>query len=175
MGFSVTITSSIILIVFLALSSMFLITVFQSLKEILYTAEEYVNREREKLDIALQLEVHPINATSCNITIENIGSKVIFFENQSEYKWNTIILSYGNNSFWVSYPIEDYDILEVRVSGTNYVFTPDNHSYIDAGEEAHIFLSIPSGAPEIPLNGLVSVVFVTHYGVTAKGEAVRTQ
>ncbi|MBS7637230.1 hypothetical protein KEJ37_07905 [Candidatus Bathyarchaeota archaeon] len=175
MGFSVTITSSIILIVLLALSSTFLITIFQGLKEILYIADEYVNRGREKIDVALQLEVHPINATSLNITIKNIGSRVVFFKSQSGYKWNTIILSYGNSSFWTSYPIENYDILEVRVSGTNYIFTPDNHSYIDAGEEALVFLSIPSGAPEIPLNGLVSVVFVTHYGVTAKGEAVRTQ
>lgn len=175
MGFSVTITSSIILIVLLVTSSTFMITVFQGLKEISYIAEDYVNRKREKLDVALQLEVYPINATSCNVTVKNVGSKTIFFEDQAGYKWNTIILSYGNNSFWTSYSIENYDILEVRVSGTNYVFTPNSHNYTEAGEEARIFFSIPDGAPEIPLNGLVSVVFVTHYGVVARGEAVREQ
>lgn len=175
MGFSVTITSSIILIVLFALSTSFLVTIFQGLKEISYIAEDYARKEREKLDVALQLEVYPINATSCDITVKNVGSRTVFFEGQAGFKWNTIILSYGNSSFWTTYHIEDYVISEVRVSGTNYTFSLEKHSYIETGEEAHIFFSIPEGAPEIPLNGLVSVVFVSHYGVVAKAEAVREQ
>ncbi|MBS7616277.1 hypothetical protein KEJ45_03660 [Candidatus Bathyarchaeota archaeon] len=173
MGFSVTITSSIILIAMFAISTSFLITLFQGLKEISYIAENYVSRNREKLDVALQLEVYPVNATLCNITVRNTGYNVIFLEDQSGFKWNTILLSYGNESFWVSYSIEDYEVLEVKVSGTSYTFTPNSHNYIESGEEALIFFNIPSGAPEIPVNGLVSVVFVTHYGVAAKAEAVR--
>lgn len=175
MGFSITITSSIILIVLLAISSSFLITIFQGLKEISFMAKEYVSREREKFDVALQLTVDSVNATSCNITVKNTGAKVIFLKNQTGFKWNTIILSYVSDSLWRSYPIEEYEIIEVRVSGTNYTFTPDNHSFINSGEEARFSFNIPDGAPEIPLQGLVSVVFVTHYGVSAKGEAVREQ
>ncbi|MEM3578929.1 MAG: hypothetical protein QXL54_01740 [Candidatus Bathyarchaeia archaeon] len=175
MGFSVTITSSIVLIVIFALSFSFLITIFQGLKEIFYVAEEYVSYERRKLNVALQLEVHPINSTSCAITVKNVGSQTVFFEDQSGFKWNTIIVSYGNNSFWTTCHIEDYIITEVKVSGKNYVFTLENHYYIETGEEAHIIFNIPKEAPEIPLNGLVSVVFVSHYGVIAKAEAVREQ
>jgi len=175
MGFSVTITSSIILIVLFTLSTSFLITVFQGLKEISYIAEEHVNQGREKLDVDLQLEVYPLNGTSCAITVKNVGSRTVFFEDQRGFKWNTIIVSYGNSSFWISYPIENYTISEVKVSGTSYTFTPESHRYIETGEEASIVFSIPAGVPEIPLNGLVSVVFVSHYGVVAKGEAVRQQ
>ena len=175
MGFSVTITSSIVLIVLLAISSSFLIAVFQGVKEISYTVKEYVCRERERFDAALQLTVDFLSATSCNITVKNTGSNVIFFKDQNEFRWNTIIVSYGNNSLWRSYPIEEYEILEVKVSGTNHVFNIEDHSFLNTGEEARISFHIPNGAPEIPLQGLVSVVFVTHYGITAKAEAVREQ
>jgi|YelNatPaOPRAMG01_1025707.scaffolds.fasta_scaffold07754_9 archaellum component FlaF (FlaF/FlaG flagellin family) len=175
MGFSVTIASSIILIVLLVLSSSFLITIFQGLKEISYAAKEYLNSEKEKLDVSLQLAVNSVNATSCNVTVKNTGSKTIFLKKQGNFSWNTIILSYGNGSFWFSYSIEDYEILEIKVSGTNYTFSQDNHTFINSGEEVTISFSIPNGAPEIPLDGLVSVVFVTHYGVEAKAEGVRTQ
>ncbi|MGB9854698.1 MAG: hypothetical protein ACPLRY_07855 [Candidatus Bathyarchaeales archaeon] len=175
MGFSVTITSSIVLIVLFAISSSFLIAVFQGIKETSYTVKEYVCRERERLDAALQLTIDSVSATECNITVKNTGSNVIFFKGQNEFKWNTIIISYGNDSFWSSYPIEEYEILEVKVSGTNHTFTLDKHSFLNAGEEAEISFHIPNGAPEIPLHGLVSVVFVTHYGATAKAEAVRKQ
>lgn len=175
MGFSVTLASAIILIALLALSSSFLITIFQSLKEVSYAAKEYLNNEREKLDVALRITVDSVNATSCNITVQNIGSKTIFLKEQGNLNWNTIILSYGNGSFWLSYSIEDYEVLEIRVSNTSYTFNQDTHCFINSGEEATIAFSIPEGAPEIPLNGLVSVVFVTHYGVEAKDEGVRMQ
>lgn len=175
MGFSVTITSSIILIVLFTLSASLLITVFQGLKETSHVAREHISQEREKLDVSLKLEVLPLNATTCTLTVKNLGSRTIFFEGQSGFKWNTVIVSYGNDLFWTTYPIENYTILEVRVSETSYVFQPEKHPYIEAGEEAQIIFSLPEGAPEIPLNGLVSVVFATHYGVAAKAEAVRTQ
>jgi len=174
MGFSVTISSSIILIVLFTLSTSFMVAIFQNLKEISYIAEQYVSQEREKLDVALQLEIEFLNATSCIFTVKNVGSRTIFFRDQAGFKWNTVILSYGNSTFWTTYQIEEYTILEVKVSGTSYTFTPENHPYIGAGEEARILFRLPEGAAEIPLGGLASVVFVTHYGVTAKAEAVRT-
>lgn len=175
MGFSVTITSSILLIVFLAISSSFLATIFQGIKEISCTTEEYLRSEREKFDVALQLTVDSVNATTCNITVKNTGSKAIFLQRQSNFTWTTIILSYGNSSYWLSYPIEESEVLEVKVSGTDHVFPVESHIFIEAGEEAKISFHIPEKVPEIPLNSVVSVIVATHYGVIAKAEAVREQ
>lgn len=175
MGFSVTITSSIILIVMFTLSTSFLVAAFQNLNEMSRIAEQHISQEREKLDVTLQLEIEFLNATTCVFTVKNAGSRTVFFKDQAGFKWNTVIISYGNSSFWVSYQIEDYTMFEVKISNSSYTFMPEKHPYIEAGEEAIILLNLPEGAPEIPLNGLVSVVFVTHYGVTARAEAVRTQ
>jgi len=175
MGFSVTLASSIVLIGLLILFASFAVAVFQGFRELSYVANEYISREREKLDVELQLKVEAVNATSCNVTIENTGCKTIFLRSQNGFEWNTIILSYGNTSQWQSYPIEEYEVSEVKVSGTNYTFDPDSHSFVNPGERARISFSVPSGAPEIPVQGLVSVVFASHYGVTARAEAVREQ
>lgn len=172
MGFSVTITSSIILIVMFALASTLLITIFQGFREVSYAAGEHLRLEREKSEVALQLSVDSANATSCTLTVKNVGSKVIFLERQNGFSWNTIILSYSDGTKWYSYPIENYQVLEVRVSNTSYTFDPASHPYINPGEEATIFLNIPQGFPEIPGGGLVSAVFVTHYGVAAYAEAL---
>jgi len=173
MGFSVTITSSIVLIAIFALTTSILVTVFQGMREAIYAMREYARLEREKLDVKIRLTVVSVNATSCNITVENLGSKAIILRSQNGFSWNTVILSYGDGVQWQSYPIEDYTVLEIGVSGTNYAFNVDNHPFINPGEEAKILIQIPSEAPEIPEQGLVSVAFVTHYGVVARGETVR--
>jgi archaellum component FlaF (FlaF/FlaG flagellin family) len=173
MGFSVTLASAIVLIGFLAVFASFSTALFQGAKELSYIAKDYVSREREKIDVNLQLTVDAANAASCNVTVKNVGSKTIFLKSQNEFSWNTIMISYGNNSHWQSYSIEDYEILEVKVSGTNSSFNPASHSYVNPGEEAQIAFSIPSGASEIPVQSVVSVTFASHYGVTASGEAVR--
>jgi archaellum component FlaF (FlaF/FlaG flagellin family) len=173
MGFSVTLASAIVLIGFLAMFASFTAALFQSVKELSYAAEDYVNRERETIDVNLQLTVDDVNATSCNATVKNTGSKTIFLKSQDGFNWNTIMLSYGNSSQWQSYSIEEYCVLDIRVSGTNSSFNPASHSYVNSGEEVHLTFSVPSGAPEISLQSVVSVTFASHYGVTASGEAVR--
>jgi archaellum component FlaF (FlaF/FlaG flagellin family) len=173
MGFSVTLASTIVLIGFLAIFASFTTGLFQGIKELSYIAEDYVSREREKIDVKLQLTVDAVNATSCNATVKNIGSKTIFLKSQNGFSWNTIMMSYGNSSHWQSYPIEEYEILDIKVSGTNSSFNPTSHSYVNFGEEVRLAFSIPSGAPEIPVQSVVSVTFASHYGVTASGEAVR--
>jgi len=173
MGFSVTIASSIILIGLLAMATSVSVALFQGLRELSYATKEYFNRERERLDVELELYVKGVNSTSCNITVKNTGDKAIFLKSQKGFQWNTIILSYGNDSYWYSYMIERYEVLEVKVSGTNHSFNLEIHNAINSGEEALISFNIPAGAPEIPVGGVVSVAFATHYGVTAKGEGIR--
>ncbi|MEM2816343.1 MAG: hypothetical protein QXY34_04090 [Candidatus Bathyarchaeia archaeon] len=116
MGFSVTITSSIILIVMFALASTLLVTIFQGFREVSYAAGAHLRLERERSEVALQLSIDSANTTSCTLKVKNVGSKVIFLERQNGFSWNTIILSYSNGSKWLSYPIENYQVLEVRVS-----------------------------------------------------------
>jgi len=173
MGFSVTIASSVILIGLLAAFASVSVAMFQGLKELSYATKEYLSRERERLDVKLELEVNVVSSTSCEITVKNTGCKTIFLQSQNGFQWNTIVLSYGDNSTWRSYPIEQYEVLEVKVSETTQSFDPSSHSFINAGEEALISFSIPADAPIIPKKGVVSVVFATHYGVTAVKEAVR--
>jgi archaellum component FlaF (FlaF/FlaG flagellin family) len=173
MGFSVTLASAIVLIGFMAIFASFNAALFQGVKDLSTIAEDYVNREREKIDVNLQLKVDAVTATSCNVTVKNIGAKTIFLRSQNGFSWNTIMMSYGNGSHWQSYPIEEYETLEVKVSGTNSSFNPTSHSYVNPGEEAHLAFSIPDDASEIPEQAVVSVTFASHYGVTASGEAVR--
>jgi len=119
------------------------------------------------------LTIDAVTAASCNVTVKNVGAKTIFLKSQNGFSWNTVMISYGNGSHWQSYPIEEYEVLAVRVSGTNSSFNPTSHSYINPGEEAHLAFSIPNEAPEIPEQAVVAVTFASHYGVTASGEAVR--
>ncbi len=173
MGFSVTLASAIVLIGFLAFFGSFSAALVQGVKELSYAAENYVSRERQTIDVNLQLTVDDVNATSCNATVKNIGSKTIFLKSQDGFNWNTIMVSYGNSSQWQSYSIEDYEIVDVKVSGTNSSFNPASHCYVNSGEEVRLAFSVPSGAPEISLQSVVSVTFASHYGVTASGEAIR--
>lgn len=173
MGFSVTLASAIVFIGFIVIFASFTTVLFQGIKDLYYTAEAYISRERAKIDVKLQLTIEAINATGCSVTVKNLGSKTIFLKNQNGFNWNTIILSYGNSSQWNSYLIEEYEILEIRVSGTNSTFSPNIHDYLNFGEEVSLVFTIPNGAPEIPSQGIVSVTFASHYGVTASGEAVK--
>jgi archaellum component FlaF (FlaF/FlaG flagellin family) len=173
MGFSVTLASAIVLIGLLAIYASFTTALFQGIKELAYVAEDYVSRERDRIDVNLQLTVDAVDAASCSATVKNIGSKTVFLKSQNGFSWNTVMISYGNGSYWQSYPIEEYEILEIKVSGTNSSFNAATHSYVNSGEEMRLAFTIPSGAPEIPAQAVVSVAFASHYGVTASGEAVR--
>jgi archaellum component FlaF (FlaF/FlaG flagellin family) len=171
-GFSVTLASAIVLIGFIAIFASFTTALSQGVNELSTIAHEYVNREREKIDVQLQLSVDNVTASSCTVTVQNSGSKTIFLRSQNGYKWNTLMVAYGTGSQWQSYSIEEYDILAVRISGTNTTFNPTAHSYLNSGEEASLTFDIPAGAPEIPLGAVVSVTFASHYGVTASEEGV---
>jgi archaellum component FlaF (FlaF/FlaG flagellin family) len=173
MGFSVTIASCIVLIGIIAAFTSVSVAVFQSVKDLSAATKEYLDRERSRLDVELELKIEAINATSCNITVKNTGSKTIFLRDQNGFQWNTIVLSYGNSSYWLSYMIEEYEVVTIKVSNTSYSFDPAIHECINPGEEALISFHIPAGAPEIPLHAVVSVAFATHYGVTAEARGVR--
>jgi hypothetical protein len=74
---------------------------------------------------------------------------------------------------WLSYIIEDYTVLEVKVIDTQVSFNPSSHKFINPGEEARISFNLPEDAPAIPVGATVIIVFASHYGVTAQAEGVR--
>lgn len=174
MGFSVTISTAIILIGLIVLLSSASVAIIQSAREITCVVDDYLAREREKLDVRLELQIESVNARNCTFAVNNTGSKTVFLQSQNGFQWNTIAFSYGNTSEWRSYLIEDYSVLEVRVSGTNTTFSPNAHPFINPGEEARILFSVPDGAPDVPVDGIATVAFVTHYGVVASAEGVRS-
>ncbi|MCW4002332.1 MAG: hypothetical protein NWE95_00235 [Candidatus Bathyarchaeota archaeon] len=172
MGFSIGLASFIVLIGFIAIFSTVCTAFFTSVQEVSYVANEYISNQKDKISTQMQLTVDSVTATTSDITIKNIGSKTIFLQNSNGYNWNTIILSYGSSSDWHSYTIESYTITEIKVTGTTTTFNIATHNFINPGEQVSISLNLPSGAPEITSQDVVSVTFASHYGTTASSEGV---
>jgi archaellum component FlaF (FlaF/FlaG flagellin family) len=172
MGFSVTIAAFIVLIGFIAIFSTFCTVLFTSITDISNVANQYVISQIDKLNTQIRLTVDTISPTSSEITLKNIGSNTIFLQKTSGYSWNTIILAYTGNDETHSYAIENYVIEEIRVTGTNAVFNPEIHNYINPGEEARISINLPPEAPGISSQDVVSVTFASYYGTTASSEGV---
>ena len=173
MGFSVTIASTIVLIGLVVLFGSISAVLVYSLNVLSDTAREYLRHERDKLDVKLELEIETISQDSCIINVKNPGTKTIFLKEQEDFQWNTIMISYQNNSHWLSYVIENYTVLEVAITDTQTSFDPAYHSFINPGEEARISFDLPAGAPVIPNKATVIIVFASHYGVTTQAEGER--
>ena len=166
MGFSVTIASTIVLIGLVVLFGSLSAVLVYSLNTLSDTTREYLSHERDKLDVKLELEIETINADSCIIKVKNSGTKTIFLQNQENFQWNSIVISYQNNSHWLSYIIENYTVLEVRVTGTEVFFDPASHSFINPGEEARIRFNLPEEAPHVTAYNYVDITSpsATHIG-----------
>ena len=168
MGFSSTMASTIILIGLIsftcATSAATLITLDNLVKVVCQLSDK-------KPCIRLEIEIVSINSSAIYFYVMNRGSQPIFFR-EHDYRWNSVVVAY-NNSGWRSYLIENYTILEIKVTGTSISFNVNMHKFVNPGEEVHILLSLPNGAPEIPINSTVVVVFISHYGVSAIKEGVR--
>ena len=173
MGVSVVLASFIVLIGFLAIFSTVSTAFFTGMKDLSFAANDYITHQKDKINTQIQLTIDSISGTTCEFTVKNTGSKTIFMQNSNGFNWDTIILSYGNGSQWHSYTIDGYQILQVKVSGTNTTFNLSNHNFINPGEQTSISLNIPSNAPEISVQDVVSITFASYDGITASGEAVR--
>jgi len=170
MGFSVTVASAISLIgliIFTSVMATTIISAINTLAQLKYLMFKSSHANEVKIDLFLD----EVNASKIRFYVRNSGSKQIFLMRE-DYNWNSIIVSY-KNIYWRSYLIEDYSILEIRVAGTNFLLDVNSHRSLNPGEEALIEAYLPQGAPEIPANSSVIVVFASHYGVSAVGEGVR--
>jgi len=175
LGFSTTIASAIILIgliSFAAASVGAMLYVLNTINLLRETADQNLNQ------VQLELNVTEVNVTEggsliIRFTLRNSGSKPVFLVNRNDYNWNSVVVSYYNQGRHI-YLIENYKVSEIKVQGSNVSFNPSNHKFINPGEEALIEVDLPGDAVEIPVNGVVTVVFISHYGVSAMEEAVRS-
>jgi hypothetical protein len=58
----------------------------------------------------------------------------------------------------------------INATGTDESFDLSTHHSIKPGEQALINIQLPTSAPDILENSVVTVVFATHYGATARQE-----
>jgi archaellum component FlaF (FlaF/FlaG flagellin family) len=169
MGLSAPLALIILLLGFLVSAGLIAGALIHSAIAMNAAFDEYLERERGMIEATLDLEVEKVGARVINVTVRSTGSRTIFLRSGEGYRWNSVIVAYQHGS----YLVEDYRVLEVRVSGTNKTFDPDEHPYISPGEEALIAVELPDGAPDISIGDVVLVVFASHYGTTAADEGVR--
>jgi len=169
MGFSVAIASAIVLIGLIAFAGGTVVSMLYMLDCLAtFTNSSASLRQGVQID----LEVINVTASTVHFYVKNTGSNTIFLKNQT-FNWNSVVVAY-NCSGWRSYLIEDYFVSEIKVQGSNVSFSLSTHKFINPGEEAQIDASLPGGAPLIPSNEPVFIVFTSHYGVSASKETVRT-
>jgi len=168
MGFSVVAASAVILIGLITFIGVVTASLLYAINQLTITLNTLPNRD---LDVQIELDRVNINASLVQFYVKNKGSKTIFLKNQ-DFNWNSVIIAYRNNT-WHSYLIEDYTVSEIKVQNSTVSFNPSIHTYINPGEEAKIIVSLPADAPNIPTNGTVIIVFISHYGVSAMKEEVR--
>ena len=169
MGFSVAAASAVILIGLITFVGVTTASLFYAINQLTILLNTLPNQD---LDVQIELDRVNINASFVQFYVKNTGSKIIFLKNQ-DFNWNTVIIAYRNNT-WHSYLIEDYTVSEIKVQNSTVSFNVSTHMYINPGEEAKIIVSLPADAPNIPTDGTVIVVFISHYGVSAMKEGVRT-
>ncbi len=168
MGFSVAAASAVILIGLITFVGVTTASLFYAINQLTILLNTLPNQD---LDVQIELDRVNINASFVQFYVKNTGSKTIFLKNQ-DFNWNSVIIAYRNNT-WHSYLIEDYTVSEIKVQNSTISFNPSTHTYINPGEEAKIIVSLPADAPNIPINGTVIIVFISHYGVSAMKEGVR--
>lgn len=171
MGFSVVVASAISLIGLLVSTSLIIATMLPAANTLAHLSQEILDCNLMDEGARIDLILKGVDNTKVIFCLRNLGPKTIFFRRGS-YDWNTIIVSYRNGR-WRTYIIDNYTILETRVTGTNYTISTGNIICLNPGEEALIEARLPSGAPEIPLNGTITVVFASHYGSKAVIRSVR--
>ena len=169
MGFSAAAASAVILIGLITFVGVTTASLFYAINQLTILLNTLPNQD---LDVQIELDRVNINASLVQFYVKNTGSKTIFLKNQ-DFNWNSVIIAYRNNT-WHSYLIEDYNVSEIKVQNSTVSFDVSTHMYINPSEEAKIIVSLPADAPNIPTNGTVIVVFISHYGVSAMKEGVRT-
>jgi len=172
MGLSITIASAVALIGWIIFIGAVSTAMLRTMNEVGLQVNSSTD-DRLRLSVQLRLSITDIEGRTLNFTVSNTGSKEIFLQNET-YAWNTAILNY-NNTDWKTYTIENYTVLRISATGTNESFDLSTHRTIKPGEQVLINIQLPPSAPDILTNSVVTVVFATHYGVSAIQEVFVNQ
>lgn len=166
MGLSITIASAVVLIGWIVFVGAVSTAMLRTMNEVGLQINS--SDDKIRLSVQLQLSITAIQDRALNFTVSNTGSREIFLRNET-FAWNTAILTY-NNTDWKTYVIENYTILMINATGTDESFDLSTHHSIKPGEQALINIQLPTSALDILENSVVTVVFATHYGATARQE-----
>ena len=174
MGLSVSIASAIVLIgwiVFIGAISTALLTTMNNVGTLVNSP----SIDEAQLSVQLSLTITSVESRSLNFSVQNTGSSEIFLRTET-FAWNSVIITYNNtdvtsnNTEWQTYLIDNYTVLAVNAIGTNESFDVTSHQSINPGEQALIQVDLPSDAPDIQIGSVVTVVFASNYGVSARQE-----
>jgi len=172
MGLSITIASAVVLIGWIVFVGAVSTAMLRTMNEVGLQINSSSD-DKIRLSVQLRLSINAIENRTLNFTVSNTGSREVFLRNET-YAWNTAILTY-NNTDWKTYVIENYTILMINATGTDESFDLSTHHSIKPGEQALINIQLPTSAPDILTNSVVTVVFVTHYGASARQEVFVSQ
>jgi archaellum component FlaF (FlaF/FlaG flagellin family) len=172
MGLSISIASAVVLIGWIVFVGAVSTAMLRTMNEVGLQVNSSTN-DTLRLSVQLRLSITDIENRTVNFTVSNTGSKEIFLRNDT-FAWNTAILTY-NNTDWKTYTIENYTVLRINATGTNETFDLSTHRTIKPGEQALINIQLPTSAPDILTNSVVTVVFATHYGISARQEVFVNQ
>jgi archaellum component FlaF (FlaF/FlaG flagellin family) len=167
MGLSISIASAVALIGWIIFIGAVSTAMLRTMNEVGLQVNSSTD-DRLRLSVQLRLSITDVESTTVNFFIYNTGSKEIFLRNET-FAWNTVILTY-NNTDWKTYMIENYTVLSINATGTDQTFDLSTHLTIKPGEQALMSIQLPSSAPDILTNSVVTVVFATHYGSCAQQE-----
>lgn len=172
MGLSITFASAVALIGWIVFVGAVSTAMLRTMNEVGLQANS-ATEDKIRLSVQLRLSITYIETRTLNFTVSNTGSKEIFLRNET-YAWNTAILTY-NNTDWKTYIIENYSVLRINATGTDESFDVSTHRTIKPGEQALINIQLPPSAPDILTNSVVTIVFATHYGTSARQEVFVNQ
>jgi len=165
-GLSSTIGGAIVLFGLLTIMGTSLFSFYLLSEGSMEALRRSAQAERARMEVSLTLNVTGVEERSLTATVRNVGSRAVFLEPG----WNDVIVYYKAGDSWSSC-LADFSA-RVRVIGSD-TFFQSTHTYINPGEEAVLDVWLPEGAPEIPNGTVVTVIFVSHYGVSAVGEGLK--
>lgn len=155
-------------IVFIASTANLMVNIAQSLIELNINMDSHHNRVYTRIEIA--------NATILNNTItllvKNMGPETIFLVDQG-YKWCSLTVSYNSALGWVTYLLDNYNVINITILGSNVAYDGFSREFINPGEGAWITANLPEKAPEIMNGSPIMIVFSSGFGETAKCMVVK--
>jgi predicted RecA/RadA family phage recombinase len=165
-GSSSIVSGSIVLIGLLMFTAALSLSLYSFAEGSVDTLKHALDAEKMRVGTSLELTVLDVGERNVTALVRNTGSTTVFLKPG----WNDLIVYYSAGGQQLSY-LAAFNAT-VRVTGSQTIFSSE-HNFINPGEEAVVVAKLPESAPDILSGSTVVVVFASHYGVSAVGEAVK--